>query len=218
MNMKTNLIIVRHGESLGNSKRIMLGSTDLDMSPRGFEQAAACADFLKEEQIDFIYSSDLIRAYNTALPHAKLRGKEVITDKRLREMHVGRWENRPFAEIAAEEGDLYREWREKFGTLVFPGGESILDAGIRLHKTLAEIAKRHAGSTVLVATHAGVIRSFWGQLLGISPERIGAELPFPINASVSRLSFEDDIFTPVEYSIHHYLSEIGALVPGSIGK
>ena len=216
--MKTNFIIVRHGESLGNSKRIMLGSTDLDMSPRGFEQALACAEFLAGEEVDYIYSSDLIRAYNTALPHAKLRGKEVVADERLREMHVGRWENRPFAEIAAEEPELYREWREKFGTLVFPGGESILDAGKRFHNALLDIANRHPGKTVLVASHAGVIRSFWGQLLGILPEKIGQELPFPINASVSRLSFEDGVFTPLEYSTHHYLSEIGALVPGSIGK
>ena len=216
--MKTNLIIVRHGESLGNSKRIMLGTTDLDMSLRGYEQAAACAEFLAGEKIDYIYSSDLKRAYNTAKPHAALRGIEIIPDERLREMYVGRWENRPFAEIAAEESELYLEWREKFGTLVFPGGESILNAGKRLNAALVDIAGRHPGSTVLVTTHAGVLRSFWGQLLGLDLDQIGQGLPFAVNASVSRLSFEDGAFVPLEYSTHHFLSKVGALVPGSIGK
>lgn len=217
-NMKTEIIVVRHGESLGNSKRIMLGLTDLDMSPRGYEQVQACADFLANEKIDAIYSSDLLRAYNTAVPHARLRGLNIITDKRLREMHVGRWENRPFAEIAEKESETYREWREKFGTVVFPGGESVAEAGERFNSAIIDIAGKNLGKTVLVTTHAGVLRSFWGQLLGLDLDKIGAGIPFAVNASVSRLSYEDGRLIPVEYSTHHFLSEIGALVPGSIGK
>ncbi len=216
--MKTEIIIIRHGESLGNSRRIMLGLTDLDMSPRGYEQAAACAKFLANERIDVIYSSDLTRAYNTAKPHAEMRGMKIITDERLREMHVGDWENRPFAEIAAEESAMYSEWREKFGTLVFPGGESIAGAGERFRSAIVDIGEKNAGKTVLVATHAGVLRSFWGQLMGLSLDEIGKSLPFATNASVSRLTFEDGKLNPREYSVDHFLSEIGVLVPGSIGK
>lgn len=216
--VKTNIIIVRHGESLGNSKRIMLGCTDLDMSQRGYEQAAATARFLADEKIDAIYSSDLIRAYNTAVPHAELRGIKIITDERLREMHVGTWENRPFAEIAAEETEMYVAWREKFGTLVFPSGESIADAGKRFHGAIVDIAEKCLGKTVLVTTHAGVLRSFWGQLLGLKLDEIGKSLPFATNASVSRLVYEDGKLTPLEYSTAHFLEEIGFLVPGKIGK
>lgn len=216
--MKTEIIIIRHGESLGNSKRIMLGHTDLDMSGRGFEQAKACAEFLAGEKIDAIYSSDLIRAYNTAAPHAELRGIEIIKDVRLREMNVGEWENRPFAEIAAEESEIYLRWREEFGTVAFPGGESVAEAGKRFHLAMLDIAKDNPSKTVLVATHAGVLRSFWGQLLGLELSEIGRSLPFATNASVSRLAFEDGKLVPKEYSTAHFLSEIGFLVPGKIGR
>ena len=140
--MKTEIIIVRHGESLGNINRIMLGNTDLDMSLRGYKQAEACADFLAEETIDAIYSSDLIRAYNTAKPHAERHGLEIIKDERLREMHVGAWENRPFVEIAEEYPEMHREWRETYATIVFPGGESVAEAGKRFWAAVVDIAEK----------------------------------------------------------------------------
>ena len=74
----TKLILIRHGESLGNAVRKLLGHTDLDLSPLGYQQAEAAAVALKDERIDAIYSSDLLRAYNTAVPHARLRGIDVI--------------------------------------------------------------------------------------------------------------------------------------------
>ena len=77
----TKIIIVRHGESLGNLNQIMLGHTNIDLAPRGYIQAEACAEYLKNEQIDVVYSSDLIRAYHTAEPHAQLRGLQINTSK-----------------------------------------------------------------------------------------------------------------------------------------
>ncbi len=218
MQNSTRILLVRHGESLGNSKRIMLGITDLDMSERGYRQARACAEFLKNEKIDAIYSSDLKRAYNTAVPHAELRGMEIITDVRLRETDVGAWENRPFAEIAAEEGELYLLWRGKFGPVVFPGGENIMAAGRRFYDAVLDIAGKNKGKTVLITAHAGVIRSFWGQLLGLLPEEIGERLPFATNASTSYLAYDGARLIPGEYSVDHYLSDVGVLVPGALTK
>ena len=62
MQNKTKIILIRHGESLGNANRTMLGHTDLDLSPLGYTQAETTANHLKNEKIDAIYSSDLIRA------------------------------------------------------------------------------------------------------------------------------------------------------------
>ena len=119
----TKIIIVRHGESLGNLNHIMLGHTDIDLAPRGFLQAEAAAEFLKDEQIDRVYSSDLIRAMHTAEPHAKLRGMEVIPSRKLRECYVGDWENVPLDEIVEKWPDLFFEgWRKSFGTFRIPGG------------------------------------------------------------------------------------------------
>ena len=89
MKKETKIIIIRHGESLANAKRIYLGHTDWDLSEKGKEQARQVAEYLSDEKIDVIYSSDLIRAYNTALPHAQRRGMKIIKSRGLREVYLG---------------------------------------------------------------------------------------------------------------------------------
>ena len=69
--MQTKVVIIRHGQSIANAQGICLGHTDWDLTDLGREQARIAAEHLKNEKIDAIYSSDLIRAYNTALPHAE---------------------------------------------------------------------------------------------------------------------------------------------------
>ena len=63
----TLIYIIRHGESLGNKNRKFLGHTDLDLTDLGYAQALKTAECLASVPFDRIYSSDLIRAYNTAL-------------------------------------------------------------------------------------------------------------------------------------------------------
>ena len=70
MNLKTKIYFIRHGESLGNAARKILGHTDLDLSELGYRQAFATAEHLKDIHIDVIYSSDLMRAMHTAEPNA----------------------------------------------------------------------------------------------------------------------------------------------------
>ena len=90
--MKTTLYLVRHGESIGNLQHRFLGHTNLDLSPRGYLQANATFEYMKGFQIDAVYSSSLMRAVNTVLPHAKHRGLEVIPMDALREVYIGIWE------------------------------------------------------------------------------------------------------------------------------
>ena len=74
----TVLLLIRHGQSVGNLNYEFLGHMDKDLSELGYAQAARTAEFLSGEQIDMVYSSDLMRAHNTALPHAKIRGLDVV--------------------------------------------------------------------------------------------------------------------------------------------
>ena len=82
---KTRLFLVRHGESIGNAQRCFLGHTDLDLTEYGYRQAKCTADFLSDIRIDEVYSSSLIRAYNTALPNAAMRSLTVKRSDMLRE-------------------------------------------------------------------------------------------------------------------------------------
>lgn len=207
---KTTIYVVRHGQSEGNAKQLFLGHTDLDITELGYKQADATAKALKDLKLDAIYSSDLKRAYNTAIPHAKIRNMEIITDKGFREFNVGGWEGKHVDEIIEKYGNMFAdEWHGGFGTFTFPDGECVMDGGRRFYNTLKTIAKDNPGRTILVAAHAGVIRSFWSIISGIAPENIVSELPFPSNASYSVCEYYNDEIYPVEYSHDEHLSEVG---------
>ncbi len=208
---KTTIYLVRHGQSIGNSTRTFLGHTDLDLSELGYLQANATANLLKEVKFDKIYSSDLIRAYNTAVPHAKLHNLSIIRDKNLREAYAGEWEGMPVDDIIAKWGiDFFKnEWVRNFGNFTFPSGESVIGAGNRFYKEIMSISKKNIGNTVLVCAHAAVIRSFWAKISGISCNYVAERLPFPTNASYSICEYEDGKILPISYSNDEHLSDVG---------
>ena len=211
MQNTTKIIIIRHGQSIGNKERIILGHTDLDLSELGYKQADCTAEHLKNEKIDVIYSSDLKRAYNTALPHAKMRGLEVKASQNLREMYVGAWENQKTDDIITKWGrEMYEnDWFGNFGTFTFPEGESIVNGGLRFYNEVKAIAEYNLGKTILIAAHAAVIRAFWAKISGISPENIAKELPFATNASYSICFYDGKELIPDKYSLDEHLTEVG---------
>ncbi len=197
---KTKLIIVRHGQSLGNAKKIYLGHTDLDLSELGYHQARLTAEHLGDVKIDKVYSSDLLRAHNTAVPHAELRGLEVIDSKGLRELFLGDWENCVIEDLLANyEVEFLEGWVKDFGRFEMPNGESVPDCADRVYNTLLEIARENIGKTVLIASHAAAIRAVWCKILGLKSEEWN-DHPFPTNASYSTLEFDGEKFIPTEYS------------------
>jgi len=207
--MKTIIYLVRHGESIGNKKRLCLGHTDLNLSELGLIQAEKTAEKLSDIEFSKVYSSDLLRAYNTALPHAKKRGLEVIKKEGLREIYLGEWENVSFDVLMTEHKEVFeKEWKAKFGVFQSPGGESVPVVAERVYNTVLAIAKENLGSTVLCASHAAAIRALWGRISNINPEDLAPLLPFPSNASYSIIEFDGEVLKPIKYSSDEHLSEI----------
>ena len=207
----TKVILVRHGQSIGNLTRRFLGHTDMDLSELGYLQAKTTANALKNEKIDIIYSSDLKRAYNTALPHGEIHNLNVICRKNLREAYVGEWEGLLFEEITERWGrEVFPgKWSNDFGNFIFPGGESIQAAGERFLNEIITICEKNKGKTILICAHAAVIRSFWAKISNILPDDVSSKLLFPTNASYSICHYSDDKIVPVEYSHDEHLSEVG---------
>ncbi len=202
----TKILLIRHGESLGNAVRRFLGHTDLDLSALGYEQAEKTAELLSTVKIDKVYSSSLIRAYNTALPHARLRGLPVIPSDELRELYAGDWEGMYVDDIIARFGDTYLiDWREYFGTFTVPRGENMQELANRIYNEVLRIAKENEGKTLLIGTHAAALRSFWGKITKTYPEKLASVYPFPSNASVSVVYFDGNELIPGEYSYSKHL-------------
>ena len=208
--MKTTFYFIRHGESIGNKNKMLLGQTDLDLTELGYKQAEATAEALREVKIDKIYSSDLLRAYNTAVPHARLRGIEVIKDTELREVYAGQWDGLYTSDIIEKWPDAFSpEWHKNYGFFKYPNGESNIEIGERMYNAVAKIAEKNPGATVMIVSHAAILRSFWALILGITPERMGTDIGFPSNASYSIATYEDGKFESVEFSRDEHLSSVG---------
>ena len=210
--MQTKIIIVRHGESVANAMRVYLGHTNWDLSELGKRQAEIVAEHLKDEPIDKIYSSDLLRAYNTALPHSIRPGLPVERRYELREIYLGEWECR---EIEVLERFYPQEfcigWRENFGTCTPPGGESVPEVAERIYNAVLGIARENEGKTVLIACHAAAIRAFWGKITATPPEKLAESIPFPKNASCSTVIYDGERLIPSEYGYDAYFNN-GAVV------
>ena len=88
----------------------------------------------------------------------------VTEDARLRELHFGTWENRPWAELPAEE---LNPWMADFVTLAPPGGESFAELHVRTGALLAELLAAPAAAPVALVAHAGVVRSLLCHALGL---------------------------------------------------
>lgn len=211
------IYLLRHGESVGNLNKVVLGHTNLSLTEKGKEQALLSADYLRNIEFDAIYSSDLDRAYSTALPSSLYHGLGIVKDARFRELGFGDWENRPVVELIDEYGDMFwKEWRGDFGRFTPPNGEAVVDAAKRVVDAVMEIARRHVGGAVLVASHAAVIRGAWAWVLGLDPSEWAEKVDFPTNASFSILGYREGKLYPIVYSVDEHLGDIKTGVPKSI--
>ena len=205
----TKIIIVRHGESETNKLGILVGHGDFSLTALGLEQAEQTAAALANEQIDAVYSSDLLRAMQTAAPHATRRGLEVIPVEGLRETYCGVWESRTFADLQENETEQYvGGFRENFMTFAFPGGETVPESGERFLRATEQIARENEGKTVLIASHGGVIRVFWAMICGEELEKSSDKIPFPTNASYSVAYFDGEKLIPHAYSCDGHITTV----------
>ncbi len=155
----TRLVLIRHGESEANNQGYFAGQYDAKLMPKGMEQAVKTAEYIvKKYAPDEIYSSDLVRAYSTAMPVSRLIGKEIKSHKGLREIFAGEWQKMPFDDLQKDFSEEYGVWLKDIGNARCSGGESVKELGDRVMATLTEIAKENPGKTIAVATHATPIR------------------------------------------------------------
>ncbi len=214
----TRLIITRHGQSIANAEHRFAGHSDFDLSELGYAQAELMANYIcAHESPEVIYSSDLMRAHHTALPTAKRLGLEVILTQELREIFAGNWEGKTTDELAVEFEHDFSVWRNDYANSRCTGGESTAEVYHRIIGTVSRLATEHDGHTVMLSTHATVVRSLCAYSLGLSPERTG-EIPFTHNASVNIFEYENGKLTPIATDIIEHLGDMVSGVHKSFNK
>jgi alpha-ribazole phosphatase len=154
-----NLILIRHTPA-AVEQGICYGRTDVPLhatftSDREVVRAQLPAPPWR------VVSSPLTRCRQLA----ESLGSPVRIDERLVELNFGRWELRRWEDIPREELD---KWGADFVSRPPPGGESFLELAVRAEHFVSDCAKLYFGETVLVVTHAGVIRALLAPRLGLT--------------------------------------------------
>ncbi|MDQ1316283.1 MAG: 2,3-bisphosphoglycerate-dependent phosphoglycerate mutase [Pseudomonadota bacterium] len=159
----TRLCIVRHGETDWNAGRRIQGQIDVPLSAVGHAQARATGNALGDEGFAALYSSDLIRARQTAEALAHLAHRPLQLHAGLRERHYGAFQGLTYAEAETRHPADYARHKARDVRFAPAGGESLLGFSARLADTFDEILRRHAGTSVAVFTHGGVLDILYRQ-------------------------------------------------------
>jgi broad specificity phosphatase PhoE len=162
----TKLFLVRHGQSAGNAEGRFGGHSATPLSDLGFEQARVTADALAKENVSAIYSSDLLRAVQTAEPLSKLLGIPIVTNAAFRERNVGVLEGLTFDESKQEYPSDYYALVNRNIHHVITRGESYSDLLDRIKGELRQILSNHRGERIAVFTHTGALCFMTLHLLG----------------------------------------------------
>lgn len=193
----TRLFLLRHGEVEERYQRIFGGRIDMDLSPRGREQARALADFLRRRSIDAIYSSPMQRVRQTLAPLEGHSAKPAVFKPEFREVDFGEWTGLSWEQVHSRFQVSAFQWLEKIEAGAIANAETGAGFRARVEPSLREIVREHAGQNVAIVCHGGVIRMMLSILL---------ELPLPAMAS-----FEIDYASLTQVEQHAHKTEVTLL-------
>ncbi|MEO1636392.1 MAG: histidine phosphatase family protein, partial [Cyanobacteria bacterium J06631_9] len=116
--MKTTVVIVRHGQSTSNAKRIIQGHHDTAvLTDLGEQQARTVGKTLDSLKVDVVYASPLKRAKRTCELIVETMGEagnappEITITDQIKEINLPLWESRSFDDVEAEYPEMYKAWR-----------------------------------------------------------------------------------------------------------
>jgi probable phosphoglycerate mutase len=203
----TEVYLIRHAEALGNYYRRVQGHWDMPLLKGSKAQLLSLEERFRGVYIDEIYSSDLIRAVDTAKALAEPRGLPIQKTAELRELSMGAWESRswPYLRYADfEQAELFRinplNWAPE-------GAENYRDAALRLKGFLLSMAEQKPGKTIAAFTHGALVRSYLCLYMG---ESIDFSIPHGANTSVTRLLVKDGVITVDYYNDDAHLADISS--------
>ena len=201
----TRIIAIRHGETAWNVDTRIQGQLDIGLNGAGRWQAHRLAMALAGESIDAIYSSDLLRAWDTAMSVAGAVGREVQTDEGLRERGFGVFEGKTFQQIADLWPDQSLLWRKRDPVFAPQGGESLVDFRQRVTSAVARLAAPHQGQQIVLVAHGGVMDVLYR---AATRQEIQAPRTWDLgNAAINRLLWTPEGLSIVGWADTHHLDD-----------
>ncbi len=160
------IFLIRHGVTDGNRDGILLGRKDYTLNSDGFKQAERCAKSFHDFSIDHIYTSPVLRAYQTAEILSKEIKVNLEMDQSLTEVDCGNWVGRYYKDLRKLE-----EWKAHFDDPVniqLSGWESVVDINLRSVNFLERIFATLDKKNIIIVSHGDVLRCMLSWALGMN--------------------------------------------------
>lgn len=177
------LHLVRHAETIWHADNKYAGHTDVPLTELGHFQAKELIKWVREINPRAIYSSDLIRAIDTAHPLADALGMEIKMDKRLREVNFGEIEGLTQFEMKEKYPELYENYLITPANVQMPGGESGKIALDRAWPAVIEIINQYTNQDIILVSHGTLIRLIACELLGLDLNKYRQIFPDIVNTA-----------------------------------
>jgi broad specificity phosphatase PhoE len=180
------LHLIRHAETVWHEENKYSGHTDIELTNLGHAQAKMLATWAVELKPKAIYSSDLIRAIDTAKPSAHALGLQILVDSRFREVNFGQIEGLTPIEMDQQFHEVRQEFLARPADTKLPDGESGRLALQRALPAVDEILSDLKDIDVMLVSHGTLIRLLVCHLLGIDLNQYRQVLPsFPNIARIT---------------------------------
>lgn len=196
-----HLLLVRHGETVGNLERIAHGQTESPLNERGLEQAQRTAELLQSSwarDFDLVYASPLSRAHETARTIAAALDLPLHVHSNLVEGNLGDLEGVTYDEL---ESFGFAKRSIKDDDFDGHNGESPNVLGTRMFDAIEEIRARHPHENIILVSHGAALAHYVARLLGTKPA-FGHQYIMH-NAAVSEICFDGDEDPQLTILNHH---------------
>jgi broad specificity phosphatase PhoE len=187
----TDLVLVRHGQTVWHAENRYAGRSDVALTPRGLEQAAQLAVWAQTAGLAAVWSSTLSRARITAEACSEAAGLPLEVDAGLCELDFGEGEGLTSAEMTERFPDARAAFLADPVAHHLPGGEDPVAAADRFTESLDEIAEKHPDGRVLVVAHSSAIRLALCRLIGVPLAEYRRLFPTLRNCALTELRLRD---------------------------
>jgi broad specificity phosphatase PhoE len=168
--MPTRILLVRHALCDSVGRRLAGREPGVDLNEAGLRQARALAGILSSEELAAVYCGPLERTFPTAAAIAEAHELQPVPDDAFDEVDVGAWTGAPFDQLAAD--PAWRAFNELRSTTRPPGGELLIEAQARAVAGLEVVRRLHDGASVVIVTHADIVRAVTCHLLGMPVDHL----------------------------------------------
>jgi len=166
----TTIILLRHGQALNNTKRILAGRSDgIDLTYEGINQAKNIAEFIKPLNISTIYTSPIKRAQNTAEIVADHNSINYCIDDRLIELETGQFTGMNYDKLFSKHGNVFLKFYEGDPEIKNYGVETFSEVKDRISNIVNFVSKKHSEQKILLVTHMDPIKAMISNIVDIKP-------------------------------------------------